>query len=451
MTVSSLNNRNGYTGNDTTATYSYTFKVFLDADVLVTVKNDTTDVETTLVESTDYTVTGAGAAAGGTVVLVDAGQAWISASSFLDTGYSLTLRRVLAVKQLTDIRNQGPFLPEIHEDEYDKSRMIDQQQQDEIDRSVKLPESLDPSTFDANLPTPEAGKYLVINGTNDGFALGGSSVSNIDDAAIAADADITRTKLAPGTADYVVVNDGSGEMSEEQYLAKAKGGAGASMASVTFPTTGTLATIAGAETITNKDIDGGTASNTNRVTVPGDTKANLDGLTRKEGTLVYATDENKLYADNGTTLAGVAPSIVYIKDVKTAGTGGGTFTLGAWRDRVLNTSTGDTSLVLSLVSNEVELAAGTYHIKATGPAANCNEHKLKWYNTTDAADELIGGSYYANQANSGASNALLEGVFTIAATKKFKLQHQSLATGVFGHFTNVGVVEIYAQIVLTKY
>lgn len=36
---------------------------------------------------------------------------------------------------------------------------------------------------------------------------------------VATDADITRTKLAPGTADYVVINDGSGEMSEKAQSA----------------------------------------------------------------------------------------------------------------------------------------------------------------------------------------------------------------------------------------
>jgi hypothetical protein len=71
---------------------------------------------------------------------------------------------------------------------------------------------------------------------------------------------------------------------------------------VTLPTTGTLATRAGAEVLTNKDIDGGTASNTSRVTVPKAAKTTLDALTRKEGTILYGTDTKKHYTDDGITL-----------------------------------------------------------------------------------------------------------------------------------------------------
>jgi hypothetical protein len=60
-----------------------------------------------------------------------------------------------------------------------------------------------------------------------------------------------------------------------------------------------------AQVITAKDIDGGTASNTSRITIPKAAKATLDALTRKEATLVFASDEDKLYVDNGTTLSAV--------------------------------------------------------------------------------------------------------------------------------------------------
>lgn len=78
--------------------------------------------------------------------------------------------------------------------------------------------------------------------------------------------------------------------------------------SYTIPDDANFSTFVGtgaAQTLTNKDIDGGTASNSNRLTPPKNTKTNLDSLTRKEGTIVYATDQAKLFVDNGSTLTPV--------------------------------------------------------------------------------------------------------------------------------------------------
>lgn len=182
MTVSSTTNRNGYTGNDSTATYAYSFKIFETSDLVVIVTKTSDNTETTLTLTTDYTVSGAGDTSGGNIVLVDASQAWMSASSFLDTGYTLAIRRVLPLTQLTDIRNQGAFYPEGHEDQFDKLLMVSQQQQDEIDRASKLPESVDPATFDTAIPVPEASKILGVNVAGDGFFLYpvGTEASNGD-------------------------------------------------------------------------------------------------------------------------------------------------------------------------------------------------------------------------------------------------------------------------------
>lgn len=66
--------------------------------------------------------------------------------------------------------------------------------------------------------------------------------------------------------------------------------------------TGSVVGTTDTQILTNKDYDGGTASNTSRLTIPQDTKTNLDGLTRKEGTLVYANDLDSLWYDDGSTL-----------------------------------------------------------------------------------------------------------------------------------------------------
>lgn len=181
MSISSATNRVDYTGNGAVDTYSYTFRIFAQGDLLVTVK-DTSDVETTLTISTDYTVTGVGSTSGGTVVLVNSGQAWLDGDGDLLSGYTLTIRRVVDLVQETDIRNQGDFYPETHEDAFDYLTMIDQQQQDEISRSVKNPETIPTSTFNPTLPTDidTASVALVTNSSGNGFEVGPttSEISN---------------------------------------------------------------------------------------------------------------------------------------------------------------------------------------------------------------------------------------------------------------------------------
>lgn len=81
-------------------------------------------------------------------------------------------------------------------------------------------------------------------------------------------------------------------------------GSGAATSSKTVPS-GAVVGTTDAQVLTGKDIDGGTASNTSRITVPSGTKAALDALTRKEATIVYATDTDKLYTDNGTVLTAI--------------------------------------------------------------------------------------------------------------------------------------------------
>ena len=55
----------------------------------------------------------------------------------------------------------------------------------------------------------------------------------------------------------------------------------------------------------SSDLDGGTASNTSRITLPKASTATLNALTRKQGTVVYDTTRNKALVDNGASLVTV--------------------------------------------------------------------------------------------------------------------------------------------------
>lgn len=76
---------------------------------------------------------------------------------------------------------------------------------------------------------------------------------------------------------------------------------------------------AAAAVLTNKDIDGGTASNTNRITVPKGSSATLSALTRKQGTVMYDTDNNRLKIDDGSVLLDIPTGTPLTNPMTTSG------------------------------------------------------------------------------------------------------------------------------------
>ena len=116
MTVSTEVDHNDYTGNGVTTSFPYTFRIFQKTDLLVQVV-DLSENITVLTLDTDYSVTGAGTYSGGSVVL----------SSPLANGWQISISRELPATQQTDLRNQGKFFAEVHEDAFDKLTMLIQQ------------------------------------------------------------------------------------------------------------------------------------------------------------------------------------------------------------------------------------------------------------------------------------------------------------------------------------
>jgi len=128
MTVSSTTKRNSYTGNGSTTTFAYSFKIFDDDDITVILRTTATGAETVQTKTTHYSVTGVGSASGGNVVF---GSAPTSAQT-------VVLLRQTAQTQATDYTPNDPFPAASHEDALDKLTLVAQDQQDELDRSIKL-------------------------------------------------------------------------------------------------------------------------------------------------------------------------------------------------------------------------------------------------------------------------------------------------------------------------
>lgn len=163
MTISTVISRNQYLGDGNSSIFSYTFRILENSDLKVT-RTNTLGVETLLVLDTDYTVTGAGDEGGGAITLV-AGN--------LTTGYTLSIRRIRPLTQETDIRNQGAGFREDIEDGFDSVVMQNQDQQDSIDRSLKLPESEVGTAANSTLPSKaaRAGKVLGFDGDGNPIAV----------------------------------------------------------------------------------------------------------------------------------------------------------------------------------------------------------------------------------------------------------------------------------------
>ena len=154
---------------------------------------------------------------------------------------------------------------------------------------------------------------------------------------------------------------------------------------------------------------------------------------------------------SGTTFGS---ALLHVRDEKSSGTVGGTFTSGAWQTRTLNTVLTNEISGASLSSNQIILPSGTYYIFAYGNATAVGTHKTKLRNITDSSDTLIGRSSYANSNFDAGDTGNLIGRFTIAAQKTFEFQHRcenTVATHGFGYI-NVGftVVEVYADVHIWK-
>ena len=127
-----------------------------------------------------------------------------------------------------------------------------------------------------------------------------------------------------------------------------------------------------------------------------------------------------------------------LRDQKTTGTNGGTFTAG------------DTGGIVSLVANQFTLQAGEYLIRASAEANNVANHQLRLRNITDATTDLVGHTCLAS--GTLATAALLIGYINISAQKTFELQHYCAVTNAddgFGQALTV-TTEIYATVEITQ-
>ena len=157
MTVSTTITKNLYTANGSTATFAYQFKIFVDADLQVLIRTDSTGAESAAKTlGVDYSMTGAGVATGGTVTFL--------AGKIPTTGQTIVLRRNVLQTQTIDYIANDPFPAETHEEGLDRGIMVAQQNKEEADRSIKLSRTNTMNSTEFKVgATERAGKVLAFD------------------------------------------------------------------------------------------------------------------------------------------------------------------------------------------------------------------------------------------------------------------------------------------------
>ena len=185
MTVTSTTSRKQYSGNDSTTDFPTTFR-FTANNHLTVILTDGDSVETTQVEGTDYTLTGAGVASGGTVTMTTAPA----------TGETLTIKRDPQRTQESSLPLGGPFPSSTVEAMIDLSTEQIQALNEKILRAVLLSETS--ALTGINFPAAAANEVIAWNSDADGLTsvsrLLSATVSNL-----AAGSDATATISSDGS------------------------------------------------------------------------------------------------------------------------------------------------------------------------------------------------------------------------------------------------------------
>ena len=156
MTVTSSSNKAIGNGNGATTVWPFAFYVLDDDDLDVYYTAVTGDE--TLLSTASYTVS------------LNSNQATnpggsVTYSPAIASGTLLTVIRVVDYLQSIDIVNQSGFYPDVVEGALDKLAMGLQQVAEEVSRALTTPVS--DAGLSIGVPSPEAGKYLRWNATED--------------------------------------------------------------------------------------------------------------------------------------------------------------------------------------------------------------------------------------------------------------------------------------------
>lgn len=195
MTVTSAQNLVSYAGNDSTTVFAVPFKFFVNGDLVVLLRTNSSGADTPQTLTTHYTVTGAGNDAGGTLTMLTAPA----------TGETLVIYGDPDLKQEVDYTTGDPFPAQTHEDAVDLLTNQQKATRSRVDRALRFPFG-DSSSLDPELPSSvaRASKVLAFDSSGEPTLL-----SQLDQSAttVTASGSTTARTLAERFAERLNVKD----------------------------------------------------------------------------------------------------------------------------------------------------------------------------------------------------------------------------------------------------
>ncbi len=250
------------------------------------------------------------------------------------------------------------------------------------------------------------------------------------------------------------------ELATKKYVDDVVGGGGAMLLDGTAQMTAAMLLVAATPTLDDhatrkKYVDDlialqATVASPTFTGVPAAPTASVNTNTTQLATTAFVVAE---IADGGANA--FAGALLHVKDEKSSGTNGGTFTSGAWRKRDLNTVLTNEISGASVSSSVITLPDGEYFIMATCPTYSQGgmdtQHRLR--NTSSSTTALKGTS----QARAGSSDVtdqcIISGRFTATGTDNFELQGDTNSTNSntgFGAPASTGIGEVYSDVKIWK-
>lgn len=147
-----------YTADGVQTQFTYPFAIFQNADLQV--------YRNAALQSTGFTVSGAGNSAGGTASFTIAPTA----------GEVVTLARRLSIERVSDFQESGEFRSKVLNDELDYLTAVVQQVADDQSRALQRAIT-ETASVEVTLPNPQAGAVLAWNAAANGFVNGPSSAN----------------------------------------------------------------------------------------------------------------------------------------------------------------------------------------------------------------------------------------------------------------------------------